>query len=126
MIEKLNNLNQLIAHAAAEKKAFDILVLDLRTCSDLTDFFIICSANSRMQTQAIADSILDQVYESPYKLSSTEGYTSGNWVILDLIDVVVHIFHKDVRVQYDLERLWGDVPIVEVPEDMQLERQFHE
>ena len=123
MVEKLNSLNQLIVHAAAEKKAFDILVLDLRTCSDLTDFFIICSANSRMQTQAVADSILGQVYESPYKLSSTEGYTSGNWVILDLIDVVVHIFHKDVRAQYDLERLWGDVPIVEVPSDMPLEEQ---
>ena len=124
MLEKLNNLNQLIVHAAAEKKAFDILVLDLRTCSDLTDFFIICSANSRMQAQAIADSILGQVYESPYKISSTEGYTSGNWVVLDLIDVVVHIFHKDVRVQYDLERLWGDVPIVEVPSDIPLERQI--
>ena len=123
MVEKLNNLNQLIVHAAAEKKAFDILVLDLRTYSDLTDFFIICSANSRMQTQAIADSILGQVCESSYKISSTEGYTSGNWVVLDLIDVVVHIFHKDVRVQYDLERLWGDVPIVEVPSDMPLERQ---
>ena len=123
MVEKLNNLNQLIVHAAAEKKAFDILVLDLRTCSDLTDFFIICSANSRMQAQAIADSILGQVCESSYKISSTEGYTSGNWVVLDLIDVVVHIFHKDVRVQYDLERLWGDVPIVEVLSDMPLERQ---
>ena len=123
MVEKLNNLNQLVVHAAAEKKAFDILVLDLRTCSDLTDFFIICSANSRMQTQAISDSILGQVYESPYKISSTEGYTSGNWVVLDLIDVVVHIFHKDVRDQYDLERLWGDVPIVEVPSDMPLEEQ---
>ena len=122
MVEKLNNLNQLIVHAASEKKAFDILVLDLRTYSDLTDFFIICSANSRMQTQAIADSILGQVYEKSYKISSTEGYTSGNWVVLDLIDVVVHIFHKDVRVQYDLERLWGDVPIVEVPSDMPLAR----
>jgi ribosome-associated protein len=123
MVEKLNNLNQLIVYAAAEKKAFDILVLDLRTYSDLTDFFIICSANSRIQTQAIADSILGQVYESPYKISSTEGYTSGNWVVLDLIDVVVHIFHEDVRDQYDLERLWGDVPIVEVPSDMPLEKQ---
>ena len=120
MVEKLNNLNQLIVHAASEKKAFDIWV-KLPT-NNLTDFFIICSANSRMQTQAIADSILGQVYEKSYKISSTEGYTSGNWVVLDLIDVVVHIFHKDVRVQYDLERLWGDVPIVEIPSDMPLER----
>ena len=115
MIDIINSLNQLVVQAAAEKKAFDILVLDLRKRSDLTDFFIICSANSRMQVQAIADSVLDQVYESSHKLSSTEGYTSGNWVVLDLVDVVVHVFHKDVRAQYDLERLWGDVPLVEVP-----------
>jgi len=115
MIDTLNDLKQLVVQAAAEKKAFDILVLDLRERSDLTDFFVICSANSRMQVQAITDSIMDQVYESPHKLSSSEGYTSGNWVVLDLIDVVVHIFHKDVRAQYDLERLWGDVPCVEVP-----------
>jgi len=115
MINIVNSLNQLVVHAAAEKKAFDILVLDLRKRSDLTDFFVICSANSRMQVQAIADSVLDQVYESSHKLSSTEGYTSGNWVVLDLVDVVVHVFHKDIRAQYDLERLWGDVPLVEVP-----------
>ena len=114
MIDIINSLNQLIVHAAAEKKAFDILVLDLRKRSDLTDFFIICSANSRMQVQAIADSVLDQVYKSPHKMSSMEGYNSGNWVVLDLVDVVVHIFHKNVRVQYDLERLWGDVPVVQV------------
>ncbi|MBT3515068.1 MAG: ribosome silencing factor [Nitrospina sp.] len=115
MIDTLNDLKQLVVKAAAEKKAFDILVLDLRERSDLTDFFVICSANSRMQVQAITDSILDQVYESSYKLFSTEGYNSGNWVVLDLFDVVVHVFHKDVRSQYDLERLWGDVPLVEVP-----------
>ena len=115
MTETLNDLTQLVIQAAAEKKAFDILVLDLRGRSDLTDFFVICSANSRMQVQAITDSILDQVYESSYKLSSTEGYTSANWVVLDLIDVIAHIFHKNIRTQYDLERLWDDVPLVEVP-----------
>ena len=115
MVNTLNSLNQLVVNAATAKRAFDILVLDLRTHSDLTDFFIICSANSRMQVQAIADSVLDQIYESPHKISSTEGYTSGNWVVLDLIDVVVHVFHKDYRAQYDLERLWGDVPLFEVP-----------
>ena len=114
-MDTVNDLKILVVQAAAEKKAFDILVLDLRKRSDLTDFFVICSANSRVQVQAITDSVLDQVYESPHKPSSTEGYTSGNWVVLDLEDVVVHIFHKDVRAQYDLERLWGDVPFLEVP-----------
>jgi len=118
MTDTLNDLTQLVVHAAAEKKAFDILVLDLRKRSDLTDFFVICSANSRMQVKAITDCILDQVYESSHKLSSKEGYTSANWVILDLIDVVAHVFHKDIRAQYDLERLWDDVPLVEVPNSL--------
>ena len=114
MVYTLNDLQRLVVQATAEKKAFDVLVLDLRKRSDLTDFFVICSGNSRMQVQAIADSVLDQVYKSSYKMSSIEGYTSGNWVVLDLVDVVVHVFHKDVRVRYDLERLWGDVPAVKV------------
>ena len=108
------DLHHIVVQATAEKKAFDILVLDLRKRSDLTDFFVICSGNSRMQVQAIADSVLNQVYKSAHKMSSVEGYTTGNWVVLDLVDVVVHVFHKDVRVQYDLERLWGDVPVVQV------------
>lgn len=114
MIDTVNDLQQLAVQATANKKAFNILVLDLRKRSDLTDFFIICSGNSRMQVQAIADSVLDEVCKSSHKMPTVEGYTSGNWVVLDLVDVVVHIFHKDVRVQYDLERLWGDVPVVEV------------
>ena len=114
MIDTVNDLQQLVVQATADKKAFDILVLDLRKRSDLTDFFVICSGNSRMQVQAIADSVLDEIYQSSHKMSSVEGYSSGNWVVLDLVDVVVHIFHKDVRVQYDLERLWGDVPVVPV------------
>lgn len=108
----MNKLQRLVVEAAAEKKAFDILVLDLRGRSDLTDCFVICSGNSKTQVQAIADSILEIIYASPYKLTSTEGYNSGSWVVLDLVDVVVHVFHKDVRGYYDLERLWGDVPII--------------
>jgi ribosome-associated protein len=114
MIDSLSGRQRRVVQAAADKQAFDILVLDLRERSDLTDYFVICSGNSRMQVQAIADSILDRVYESHYALSSVEGYTSGSWIVLDLIDVVVHIFQKDIRIQYDLERLWGDVPVIEL------------
>ena len=114
MIDTVIDLRQLVVQATADKKAFDILVLDLRQRSDLTDFFIICSGNSRMQVQAIADSVLDQINKSSHKMSFVEGYTSGNWVVLDLVDVVVHVFHKDARTHYDLERLWGDVPVVQV------------
>jgi ribosome-associated protein len=127
MIDSLTGLQRRVVQAAADKQAFDILVLDLRERSDLTDYFVICSGNSRMQVQAIADSILDRVYESHYTLSSVEGYTSGNWIVLDLIDVVVHIFQKDIRIQYDLERLWGDVPVIEMAcQEVSLGENSHE
>ena len=112
MKEPLNEMQRLVVEAASDKKAFDILLLDLRNRSDFTDYFMICSGNSKMQVQAIADSILETIYQSNYKLSSTEGYSSGSWVVLDLANIIVHVFHKDVRFHYDLERLWGDVPII--------------
>ena len=127
MRDSLSGLQRRVVQAAADKQAFDILVLDLRERSDLTDYFVICSGNSRMQVQAIADSVLDRVYESHYTLSSVEGYTSGSWIVLDLIDVVVHIFQKDIRIQYDLERLWGDVPVIEmVCQEISLGENSHE
>lgn len=109
----MTKLQRLIVDAAKDKKAFDILVLDLRNRSDITDFFIICSGNSQVQVRAIADSILEKTYGTEFKPIAVEGYHEGNWVILDLVEVFVHIFQKDVRRYYDLERLWGDVPIIE-------------
>lgn len=112
MNKRLNKLQRLIVDAAAEKKAFDILILDLRKRSDFTDYFIICSGNSKTQVQAIVDSILDKSYGAHYKPVALEGYAGGSWAIVDLVDVVVHVFQKDVRSHYDLERLWGDVPVI--------------
>ena len=127
MIDFLSGLQHRVVQAAADKQAFDILVLDLRERSDLTDYFVICSGNSRMQVQAIADSVLDRVYESHYTLSSVEGYTAGSWIVLDLIDVVAHVFQKDIRIQYDLERLWGDVPVIEMAcQEISLGKNSHE
>jgi len=116
MKEPLNALQRLVIDAAAEKKAYDVVTLDLRGRSDLTDFFIICSGNSRSQVQAIADSIQEKIYGTGHKLSAMEGYSTGNWVILDLENIFIHVFHKDARTHYDLERLWGNVPIVEAVE----------
>ena len=112
MNKSLNTLQQLVVTAAAEKKAEDILILDLRHRSDLTDYFVICSGNSKMQVQAIVDSILEKIYQTKQKLSAVEGYATGNWVVVDLEDIIVHVFHKDARSHYDLERLWGDVPVI--------------
>ena len=113
MKESFSEIHRTVIDAALEKKAFDILVLDLRNRSDLTDYFILCSGNSNIQVQAIADSIMNKTYGTEYRPIAVEGYQNGNWVILDLVDAFVHVFHKDMRRYYDLERLWGDVPVIE-------------
>ena len=112
MIEQLNTSQQLAVDSAAEKKAFDILVLDLQNRSDLTDFFLICSGNSKVHVQSIVDAILDNCYQAHNKPLAIEGYSGGNWVVVDLGDLMVHVFHKEARLHYDLERLWGDVPVI--------------
>jgi ribosome-associated protein len=112
MKKPLTTIQQIIVDAAADKKAENILVLDLRNRSDLTDFFVICSGNSKSQVQAITDSILEKIYQAKQKTSTVEGYSQGNWVILDLGDIFVHVFQKETRTHYDLERLWGDVPVI--------------
>ena len=112
MKEKLNALQQLAVDSAADKKAFDILILDLRNRSDLTDFFMICSGNSKVHVQSIVDAILEKCYQAHNKPSAVEGYAGGIWVVVDLGDIIVHVFHKEARLHYDLERLWGDVPVI--------------
>ena len=112
MSEPLIELHRLAIEAVSEKKATGILVLDLRNRSDLTDYFLICSGKTHVQVQAIADAILEKTVGTPYKVVSTEGYQSGNWVILDLGDMIAHVFKHDIRKYYDLERLWGDVPVI--------------
>ena len=112
MNEQLSALQQLAVDSAAEKKAFDILILDLRNRSDLTDFFMICSGNSKVHVQSIVDSILDKYYLTGDKPDAIEGYAGGVWVVVDLGDLIVHVFHKEARLHYDLERLWGDVPVI--------------
>jgi len=108
----LNELQQLVVDAATDKKASDIIILDVRIRTDLTDYFMICSGRSKAQVQAIADNILERSYPSPFKVHVVEGHSTGNWIILDLGDLMAHVFHHETRSHYDLERLWGDVPVI--------------
>ncbi|PIR01776.1 MAG: ribosome silencing factor [Nitrospinae bacterium CG11_big_fil_rev_8_21_14_0_20_45_15] len=110
MKETLVGLQQIVVSAAAEKKAIDIVLLDLRGRSDITDYFMICSGSSKAQVQAIANAIIEEALLANIKPAFTEGYTSGTWVIIDFMDIIVHVFLKDAREFYDLERLWGDAP----------------
>jgi ribosome-associated protein len=112
-------LSEVIVKGMQEKKAADIVVMDLRKVKNaVADFFVICSGNSDKQLDAIADSVDDEVYkalkENPWH---TEGKNNKEWMLLDYIDVVVHVFRKDKREFYALERLWGDADIVEIEND---------
>jgi ribosome-associated protein len=93
---------------ALSKKAEDVLLLDLRKITAMTDFFVICSGASDVQVKAIADAITEGCKKEKLDIYNIEGYESLSWVLIDLVDIVVHIFHPDVRRYYQLERLWGD------------------
>jgi ribosome-associated protein len=112
-------LSETIVKGMQEKKAIDIVVMDLRKVRNaVADFFVICSGNSDKQLDAIADSVDQEVYkalkENPWH---TEGKNNKEWMLLDYIDVVVHVFRKDRREFYALERLWGDADITEIEND---------
>jgi ribosome-associated protein len=109
-------LSDVIVKGMQEKKASDIVVMDLRKIKNaVADFFIICSGNSDKQLDAISDSIDAEVFkkfeENPWH---TEGKNNKEWMLLDYINVVAHVFRKDRRAFYALERLWGDADITEV------------
>ena len=100
--------------AAQDKQAVDLTVLDLRTASAFTDFFVVCTGNNTKQVQAIADAIETALREAGQKPALVEGYRRGEWVLLDYFDFIVHIFLPSQRTFYALERLWGGAEPIEV------------
>ena len=100
----------LAAKAADEKRAKDIVVLDLRGISIVTDYFVIADAETEIQVRAITNGILERLKELGIDSVRREGWEDARWVLLDLGDTVVHVFRTEDREYYDLERLWGDAP----------------
>ena len=96
--------------AATSKKALDIVLLDLRGLSNITDYFLIISGNSDRHVQGIAEAILENMEKEGHRPLGIEGLSQGRWVLLDYDDVVIHIFYEPVRRYYDLEGLWADAP----------------
>lgn len=101
--------------AAEEKKSWDITVLDIRKITVIADYFIICSGRSKTHVQSIAENILEKLENQGVTPQRQEGFREGEWILLDFGDVVVHVFQEAVRQFYNLERLWGDAPVVGVP-----------
>jgi ribosome-associated protein len=104
------------AVAAADKKAHDIVVLDVSERLVITDCFVIASAPNERQVEAIVDAVEERLRERGVKPVRREGAREGRWVLLDFIDVVVHVQHNEERGFYGLERLWKDCPRIDVPE----------
>lgn len=100
----------LIAQAAADKKAEDILILDIGKLLVITDYFVICSAQTERQVKSISDHIQERLIKHKIKPISIAGERDGRWILLDYADVVAHIFVTEEREFYELERLWKDAP----------------
>ncbi|MFN0178150.1 MAG: ribosome silencing factor [Gemmatimonadales bacterium] len=96
--------------AVDDRKARDIVALDLRGLSNATDYFIVASGTSDAHVRGIANLVLDRLAEIGMKAHHVEGLTTGRWALLDFVDFVVHLFHPEARAFYQLERLWSDAP----------------
>lgn len=103
-----------IADLVFNKKGYDVRIIDLRNLATFSDFFVICSADSDTQVKAIADEIDKSLRDEGIKCWHKEGYMALSWVLLDYVDVVVHVFLKEAREFYNIEKLWGDAPSAEV------------
>ncbi|GAA0442923.1 ribosome silencing factor [Lentibacillus halophilus] len=103
-----------LAQTCDDKQAKNITALDMRDVSLVADYFLICHGNNERQVQAIARSIKDVRDDMDLPLKRMEGFEQGRWILVDLDDVVCHIFHKDDRLHYNLERLWGDAERIEL------------
>lgn len=99
-----------IAAAADDVQAVDLEILDLSRLTSFTDFFVICSGKSDTQVRAIADNVMEKLSKAGRKPLGVEGYDQGLWLLVDYGDVVVHIFHHEMRHFYNLEKLWADAP----------------
>ena len=110
----------LAARAASSKKAQDILILDVADLINITDFFVICSGSNDRQVATITDEVLKQMRDAGFKPYRIEGERDRRWVLIDFLDIVVHVFSSADREFYELERLWKDAPVVpfESDEDM--------
>ncbi|MCD6361850.1 MAG: ribosome silencing factor [Armatimonadetes bacterium] len=105
-----------IAQAALERRAENLVVMDMRGLMSICDFFVVCNGRSRLHVDAIAEEVEEQLREAGVRPWHREGIPDSSWVITDYGDVVLHVFEPEARVFYNLEGLWGDAPRLDVPE----------
>lgn len=117
MLEVMKKVTpEVIAKLAGEKKAMDVVILKMVEVSLVTDYFIICSANSTTQVKAIADHVEEKLSEAGLEPLHKEGYREGHWVLLDYSECILHVFVEEDRRFYNLEQLWGDAETLDYKE----------
>ncbi len=104
----MNDALRLALAAFEDKKAFDIVLLDISKVASFASYFLMCSGDSSRQIQAIADEVEKKLKDNGIRPNHVEGYRHAEWILMDYVDVVVHVFSKSARAYYDLERLWRD------------------
>lgn len=109
-ITNSKELARFIAEIGVDKKGSDIVMLDLSSISDLVDYFVIITGSSDLHSRAIAEDIVEKLKKRGIRKWHLEGHSYGHWILIDYVDVVVHIFLKEDRDYYSLESLWGDAP----------------
>jgi ribosome-associated protein len=110
-IQDSHKLARKMVEYSLTKKAQDVRLLNISRLNSVSDYFVICHGDSHVQVKAIADAIIEGMHSEGIRIWHKEGYSYLNWILLDYVDVVVHVFLKDARQFYGLERLWGDAEI---------------
>lgn len=103
-------------NALEDKKGEDIKIINISEISPIADCFILATGSNRSQVQAMADSVEERMHKAGFHLKQVEGYDGANWILMDFVDIVVHIFDRESRDFYDLERIWKDGKIIELKE----------
>lgn len=110
------DMAKLVIKALEDKKAEDIRIIDISEVSVLADYFIIANGTNKSQIQALADNVQETLGRAGYEMKQVEGYSTANWILMDFGDVIIHVFDKENRLFYNLERIWRDGKAVEMTE----------
>lgn len=114
MMEQPKEMARIAYHALADKKGEDIKIIDIAGISVLADYFLIASGSNESQIRAMVDNVEEELLKAGYSVKQREGYGTGGWVLMDFGDIIVHVFDKENRLFYDLERIWRDGKTIDI------------